>query len=155
MHNIIRGSGFKGSEIFQNYDNHPQVEVVRNPKEWVYVGSLMPPITVPMPTKKPDYNSLWKPPVEGIEKKYPYTIYRNKNHMLPIYLRKTYRGLRQVTILKRIDGDIWQLEKHLKSYIENSIGKKILTRVNEMTGQIHFRGEFVILLHEYLLKKGF
>lgn len=74
--------------------------------------------------------------------------------MHPIYLTRTFRGMRRVTKLRRVQGDIWQLEKELHAAIENRIGKQIVTRVNEMSGQIWFRGDFVNIVKEYLMSKG-
>lgn len=82
-------------------------------------------------------------------------IYRNKNQMIPVYLKQTHRALRKITIIKRIDGDIWKLHDELKHLVEESTEKEILTRVNELSSQIHLRGDFVQIIYNYLLKKGF
>lgn len=74
--------------------------------------------------------------------------------MHPVYLVRTYRGLRRITKLRRIQGNIWQLEKELHAEIENRIGKHIVTRVNEMSGQIWFRGDYSTIIKEYLMSKG-
>lgn len=74
--------------------------------------------------------------------------------MHPIYLTRTFRGMRRITKLRRVQGDIWHLERELHSAIENRIGKPIVTRVNEMSGQIWFRGDFVNIVKDYLITKG-
>lgn len=75
--------------------------------------------------------------------------------MIPVYLKQTHRALRKITIIKRIDGDIWKLHDELKHLVEESTEKEILTRVNELSSQIHLRGDFVQIIYNYLLKKGF
>lgn len=38
----------------------------------------------------------------------PYFVARTKNHMVPVYLRlEEVRGIRKVTIIRHIEGDIW------------------------------------------------
>uniref|UniRef100_A0A336LTM0 Large ribosomal subunit protein mL49 n=1 Tax=Culicoides sonorensis TaxID=179676 RepID=A0A336LTM0_CULSO len=150
---LKRSSSFKSSEIFQGYEKHPSVEIVKNPPEWIHVEALLPQKMVPVP-KQTEYSSIWKYPTVT-NGQYPYMIYRNKNHMIPVYLKHTHRGLRKLTMVKRVDGDIWQLNKELKDFVEKKTGKEILTRVNEMSSQIHLRGDFVEIVSEYLMKKGF
>lgn len=127
---------------------------MKNPPEWIYVEALLAPKTVPVPTPKTEYISVWRPPqpVKGSDS---YAVYRNKNQMMPVYLKATHRGLRKLTIVKRIDGDIWKLHDELKRLVEESAKKEVLTRVNELSSQIHLRGDFVQIVYDYLLKKGF
>lgn len=75
--------------------------------------------------------------------------------MVPVYLKLTYRGTRHVTQLKHIQGDIWKLEEELRQMIEKNIGKKIATRINEMSGQIWFKDDYVTMICKYLMSKGF
>lgn len=75
--------------------------------------------------------------------------------MIPVYLKITYRGQRHVTQLKHIHGDIWKLENELHQMIEKNIGKKIVTRINEMSGQIWFKGDYVTMIGNYLMNKGY
>lgn len=38
----------------------------------------------------------------------PYIVARTKNHMIPVYLHlEEVRGIRKVTIIRHIEGDIW------------------------------------------------
>lgn len=149
-----RSSSFKTSEFFEGYEKHPKVEIVRNPPEWVHVEALLAPKTVPIPSCKPEYKTSWQPPkVENNQ--YSYQIYRNKNQMIPVYLKETHRGLRKITVVKRIDGNIWELHNELKQLAETTAKKRVVTRVNELSSQIHLRGDFVEVIHDFLLKKGF
>lgn len=74
--------------------------------------------------------------------------------MIPVYLHTYFRGLRRITKLRKIQGDIWLLERELRECIESRSGKKIATRVNELSGQIWVRGDYVTIVNEFLLKKG-
>lgn len=86
---------------------------------------------------------------------FPYFINRTKNHQVPVYLLSTFRGQRKITKLKRVEGDIWALEKELKQFLESSLKKRVETRVNEVSGQIDFKGIHVDTITQYLMEKGF
>lgn len=76
--------------------------------------------------------------------------------MIPVYLMKTYRGMRQVTLIRYVLGDIWTLEKDLRKVVEASQdGKVCASRVNEMSGQITFHGDYVDVVKKYLEEQGF
>lgn len=115
----------------------------------------MPKTIIPTPITKDEYPSGWRPQTIKSMDSIPYFIARTKSHMIPVYLSQTYRGTRHVTKLRKIEGDIWLLEAELKEMIEQKIGKKIATRINEMSGQIWFKGDYVTLLQDYLMTKGF
>lgn len=113
----------------------------------------MPSVLVPTPTIKKEYPSGWKPQNFNVENS-EFFVARTKNHMPPVYLIRKFRGMRRLTAVKRIQGDIWTLEVELKDAIEKHIGKKIASRVNEMVGCIYFKGDYVNFVKEYLNKKG-
>lgn len=75
--------------------------------------------------------------------------------MPPIYLIRTFRGMRQVTELTHIEGDIWALQPELKQYLENVTGRPMGMRVNEITGQIKIRGDYVNRVKDWFYSKGF
>jgi large subunit ribosomal protein L49 len=78
--------------------------------------------------------------------------------MLPVYLSISYRGTRHITLIKKIEGNIWKLEEELKNYLESKSTKyykNIASRVNEMTGQIRFRGDYVEMVKHWMTTKGF
>ncbi|XP_055544312.1 probable 39S ribosomal protein L49, mitochondrial [Wyeomyia smithii] len=147
-----RMSSFRSSEPVGDINQFPQVEVVRNAPEWKYVERIIAPRVVPIPAAKQEYPSGWKPPSPKADLKY--FVARTKNYMLPVYLRRTFRGQRIVTAVRRIDGDIWQLEAELRYLIEKKLDKPIVTRVNEMNGQIELKGDFVTIVEQFLLDKG-
>ncbi|XP_058129022.1 large ribosomal subunit protein mL49 [Anopheles ziemanni] len=148
----IRNSSFRSSEPVGDISQYPEVEVVRNPPEWKYVERLLAPRTVPKPTAKESYPSGWKPANPQPDLKY--LVQRTKNHMLPVYLRRAYRGQRRITAVRHVEGDIWLLEAELRYLIEKQRNRPIITRVNEMSGQIELKGDHVAFVEKFLLEKG-
>lgn len=145
-------SSFRSSEPVGDISQFPEVEIVKNPPEWKFVERIIAPRVVPIPVAKEEYPSGWKPPNPKTDLKY--FVARTKNYMLPVYLRRTFRGQRITTAIRRIDGDIWLLEAELRYLIENKLNKPIITRVNEMNGQIELKGDFVTIVEQFLLDKG-
>lgn len=131
----------------------PNVEVLKNPPEWKYVERILPKPTVPVPAPKAVYSSGWKPQNDNALK-YAYFIQRTRNHMLPIYLKINFRGLRKQTVIKNISGDIWKLNHELMDYIEYYMAKKERSHVNEFTQIIKINGDYVNLIKDYLISKG-
>ncbi|XP_062141562.1 large ribosomal subunit protein mL49 [Drosophila sulfurigaster albostrigata] len=148
-------SSFRSSRQVQPLEQYPEVEVVHNPPEWKYVERLLPPQTVPQPVAKADYPSGWKPQTADGNSD-GYFVARTKNHMVPVYLHTRHRGQRRITIVRRIQGDIWRLEREVRDVVERARnGKLCATRVNELSGQIHVHGDYVDVLREHLKSKGF
>lgn len=88
--------------------------------------------------------------------------------MQPVYFLHSMRGNRQRTLIRYIDGDIWQLEKDLRAFIDKKHQERHITRkipypyistiyskVNEMARQIIFRGDHVSLVKMWMDEKGF
>ncbi|XP_049276687.1 probable 39S ribosomal protein L49, mitochondrial [Anopheles funestus] len=148
----VRWSSFRSSEPVGDVAQFPEVEVVRNPPEWKYVERLLAPRTVPKPIAKESYPSGWKPADPRPELKY--VVLRTKNHMLPVYLRRAFRGQRRITAIRHVEGDIWQLEAELRYLIEKQLDRPIITRVNEMSGLIELKGDHVAFVEKFLLEKG-
>ncbi|KAH8420589.1 hypothetical protein KR009_011706, partial [Drosophila setifemur] len=148
-------SSFRSSRPVQDLDKYPEVEVHKQPPEWRFVERLLPPTTVPKPVEKKDYPSGWRPQTEdGSEA--GYYVSRTKNHMVPVYLQTKFRGQRRITVVRHIQGDIWQLEKDLRAVVEQARnGKLCATRVNELSGQIHIHGDHVDVVREHLKERGF
>lgn len=128
---------------------------MKNPAEWKYVEYLLGPETIAKPTLKEEYPSGWTPPNPERAKDLPYFVGRTRNYMLPVYLEIGYRGQRRQTRIKAIEGDIWQLEAELHKMIEKRAEKKVYSRINEMTRQIVFKGDYVRLVDKWLYQKGF
>lgn len=137
-----------------DWSAQPNVEILKNPPEWKYVEQILPKITVPKPTPKPEYPSGWKPQQPAAHT-HPYFIPRSRNYMVPVYLVIDYRGTRKRTVIKTVQGDIWKLHNDVMTHIENYMAKKERSRVNEFTQQIIINGDYVNLIKDYLISKGF
>lgn len=124
--------------------------MLKNPPEWKFVERILRKPQVPEPQPKLEYPSGWQPQTNFDSS---YFVARTKNHMHPVYLNTYFRGLRRITKLRKIQGDIWLLERELRECIEARVGKKIATRVNELSGQIWIKGDYVTIVNEFLLKK--
>lgn len=134
------------------------IEVLKSPPEWKYVERLLGErIIAPAPVGDQYLSSGWKPQkdVAELKEKYPYFVNRSRNHQIPVYLMATFRGQRKITKLKRIEGDIWALEKDIKNMLEKTLKKRVETRVNEVSGQIDFKGIHVDMITSYLSEQGF
>lgn len=160
--NTIRHSSFQSSEVLspeeENRISQKKIEIIQNPPEWKYVERLLGTTSVPQVNAGGDYlPSGWRPPksIEELKSKYAYYVNRSKNHQIPVYSLSTFRGHRKITKLKRVEGDIWALEADLKSMLETRLKKRIETRVNEVSGQIDFKGLHVGAISKYLMQKGF
>lgn len=75
--------------------------------------------------------------------------------MQPVYLEISQRGLRRLTLVRKIHGDIWALESELKQYLQEKACRPIGIRTNELLGQIVFRGDYVDIVKEWMDEKGF
>ncbi|XP_047028013.1 probable 39S ribosomal protein L49, mitochondrial [Helicoverpa zea] len=151
------------SRKYSNYAHSPFVtrikeqydyEIVKNPPEWEYVQRLLPMDTIPAVTPKDHYPSGWIPPKEEA-KNLPYFIARTKNHEIPIYLEITYRGIRKITMVRRIEGDIWLMNDEIKSFLKEKNGRYVETRVHEVGRFIEAKGDYVNDLREWAHSKGF
>ncbi|KAF2894639.1 hypothetical protein ILUMI_11537 [Ignelater luminosus] len=133
-------------------DVNVKYEVSKNPEEWKYVERALPPLLIPTPTKKPKYNSEWKPQGDDF-KNLPYYISRTKNHMTPVYL-KVVHGTKRITIIKKIQGDIWLLEKELREFLKPQQLAPIRSQVNEFAGFIRFHGDYVNAIKYWLTQRN-
>lgn len=154
---------FQTVRKYSNYAHSPFVskikeqykfEVVKNPEEWKYVERLMPFETIPNVTPKDSYPSGWVPP-DDTAVEHPYFIQRTKNHELPVYLRITFRGIRKISMVRKIEGDIWLMNDEIRKYLKQKNNKYIETRVHEVAKFIETKGDYVQDLREWALSKGF
>lgn len=148
---------------YSNYAHSPFVtkikeqynfEVVKKPPEWTYVERLMPFETIPQVKPKSNYPSGFVPPKEEALN-HPYYIPRTKNQEIPIYLDLTFRGHRKISLIRKIEGDIWLLNDEIKQLLKNKYKKYIETRVHELGRFIEVKGDYVIDLKNWALSKGF
>ena len=146
---------FRSSEYFQGSEHHPEVEVIKNPPEWKYVEHLIEKKLIPQPEFKAEYSSGWQPQDPEKYKDLSYFIKRTRNHMLPVYLRITYRGNRRITFIKYIEGDIWKLEQECIDLIKSKTSNNPqYSQINEMNRTIKIKGDYVTLIQKYLYSKG-
>lgn len=149
-----RDSSYQGSKLIGPPSLYTDVEISRSPEEWKFVERLLPKTFIPEPTLKSDYPSGWKPPTES-SCSHPYFVERNRNHMYPLYLKIQGRGERKTTKLKRIQGDIWALHDDLKKYLEDRSKKYVYLQIQEVSGHINIKGDYVSVVEEWLQDKGF
>lgn len=132
----------------------PIIEIIKNPPQWQHVENILPRKTVPEPISKDAYPSGWSPSNPEANK-HPYFIARTRNHMIPVYLEIDHRGLRRITRIKFISGDIWTLYHDVMGYIKDYLAKTERAQVNELNRQIVINGDYVNLIKDFLAKKGF
>nr|XP_055064389.1 mitochondrial ribosomal protein L49 [Misgurnus anguillicaudatus] len=128
--------------------------VIESTAEYSFVERLIPPSRIPNP---PKHNgpapSGWIPPPDT-PPSLPYMIRRSRMHNVPVYSDIKY-GNQHSTLLRKIEGDIWALNKDVKEFLLGLTGKDPPTQVNEVTGTIRIKGPFEKELKDWLLNKGF
>ncbi|XP_018584425.1 large ribosomal subunit protein mL49 [Scleropages formosus] len=128
--------------------------IVESTEEYKYVERLIPPTQIPTPPHRDGpAPSGWTPP-SAVPPALPYMIRRSRMHNIPVYTDIT-NSTRKTTLVRKIEGDIWALEKDVKEYLEQLTGKVPPTSVNEVTRSIRIKGHYDKELKDWLLKKGF
>ncbi|XP_070420369.1 large ribosomal subunit protein mL49 isoform X2 [Equus przewalskii] len=84
----------------------------------------------------------------------PYFVRRSRMHNIPVYTDITH-GNRQMTVIRKVEGDIWALQKDVEDFLRPLLGKTPVTQVNEVTGTLRIKGYFDWQLKAWLLEKGF
>jgi len=134
---------------------YPDVEVIKNPEQWKWVEKLLPVRTVPVPPSiTSEIPSGWQP-TRPESLALPYSIGRSRNHMPSVYLKIAVRGLRRMTYVRHIQGDIWRLKEDLSKRVNERMGFKHGIFVNELNGVIIIRGDVYSLVMEFFHEKGF
>uniref|UniRef100_A0A1A8ICK8 Large ribosomal subunit protein mL49 n=1 Tax=Nothobranchius kuhntae TaxID=321403 RepID=A0A1A8ICK8_NOTKU len=132
--------------------SHPAV--VESTEEYAFVERLIPPSRVPAPPKHAGAApSGWIPAAES-PPDLPYMIRRSRMHNIPVYTDLTH-GNRKMTLVRKVEGDIWALEKHVKEYLKEVTGKELPTQVNEVTMTLKVKGHYDLELKEWLASRGF
>ncbi|XP_064835266.1 mitochondrial ribosomal protein L49 [Oncorhynchus masou masou] len=128
--------------------------ILQSTEEYKFVERLIPPSRVPIPPKHDGPSpSGWTPPSE-VPPALPYMIRRSRMHNVPVYTDLTH-GSRKTTLVRKVEGDIWALEKDVKEYLQQLTGKDLPTQVNEVTMTLRVKGHFDTELKEWLVEKGF
>lgn len=128
--------------------------ILESTEEYKYVERLIPPSRIPAPPKHAGLTpSGWSPPADS-PPPLPYMIRRSRMHNIPVYTDLTH-GSRRTTLIRKVEGDIWALEKDVKQYLKEVTGKELPTQVNEVTMTVKVKGHFDVELKEWLVSKGF
>lgn len=131
-----------------------KMNIIESTDEYKFVERLIPPSQVPAPPKHAGRTpSGWCPPSET-PPPLPYMIRRSRMHNVPVYTDLT-SGNRKTTLIRKVEGDIWALEKDVKQYLMGVTGKELPTQVNEVTMTLKVKGHFDAELKEWLVSKGF
>ncbi|XP_068197942.1 large ribosomal subunit protein mL49 [Antennarius striatus] len=128
--------------------------ILESTEKYKFVERLIPPSRVPNPPKHAGVTpSGWSPPADT-PPPLPYMIRRSRMHNIPVYTDLTH-GSRRMTLIRKVEGDIWALEKDVKEYLKDVTGKELPTQVSEVTMTLKVKGHFETELKEWLTSKGF
>lgn len=123
-------------------------------EEYRHVERLIPPSRVPAaPVHAGAAPSGWRPPA-CTPPPCPYLIRRSRMHNIPVYGDLTH-GNRSTTLIRKVEGDIWALERDVRQHLLEVTGQDPPTQVNEVTMTLKVKGHFQEELKRWLLSKGF
>ncbi|XP_057584449.1 39S ribosomal protein L49, mitochondrial [Hippopotamus amphibius kiboko] len=147
------GCGLRRLSQTQGSPDYPSF--MESVDEYRFVERLFPPISIPKPPKHEHYPtpSGWQPPRDP-PPNLPYFVRRSRMHNIPVYKDITH-GNRQMTVIRKVEGDIWALQKDVEDFLSPLLGKTPITQVNEVTGTLRVKGYFDQQLKAWLLEKGF
>jgi mitochondrial ribosomal protein L49 len=141
----------------EDNDNFTQAQVLtqKEPELWYWVERLLPKEEKAYyaNVERKFYPSGYKPP-PLIPPNLDYFIPRTRAGIFPVYktIEKTNRVL---TLLNRVDGNIWKAAKSLRQFLEQQSGQKIVSSINEPKKRIIVKGDHVFHIIEWLKHKGF
>ncbi|XP_017581218.2 mitochondrial ribosomal protein L49 [Pygocentrus nattereri] len=122
--------------------------------EYKYVERLVPPSRIPSPPKhEGSAPSGWTPPPET-PPSLPYMIRRSRMHNVPVY-SDIKHGNQKSTLVRKVEGDVWALNKDVKEFLQQLTGRETATQVNEVTGTVRIKGHFEKELKAWLIQRGF
>ncbi|XP_016381469.1 39S ribosomal protein L49, mitochondrial-like [Sinocyclocheilus rhinocerous] len=127
---------------------------IESTEEFRFVERLIPPSRIPTPPKHDGPVPSGWIPASVTPPSLPYMIRRSRMHNVPVY-SDIKHGNQHSTLLRKVEGDIWALNKDVKEFLLGLTGKEPPTQVNEVTGTIRIKGQFDKELKDWLLKKGF
>ncbi|XP_077296390.1 mitochondrial ribosomal protein L49 [Arctopsyche grandis] len=150
-----RLGSYKKSPVVKNLTGFTDFETIHRPEEWSHVESLLFRRTVPPLIPKEKYPSGWSPPKSSRTSNLPYFVERSCNHMIPVYLNIDFIGMRKITKVKHVMGDIQLLETEIREHLETKNRRIVATCINECGGSIRIKGDFLLDVKNFLEKKGF
>ncbi|THD19283.1 39S ribosomal protein L49 mitochondrial [Fasciola hepatica] len=138
-------------------------EVSKDDFKWVEKLIAKPVIPPPPPLEETPTPSGWIAPNPELSSKFPYFVRRTKNHMLPVYYEEKQRklaeqahGMRQLTVIKHVDGDMWALAEDLRHLLQPKCEAGLfMCQVDEATRRIRIEGLFLEDVAQFLLSRGF
>ncbi|XP_007942971.1 39S ribosomal protein L49, mitochondrial [Orycteropus afer afer] len=147
------GCGLRPLSQVQGPPDYPSF--VESVDEYRFVERLLPPTGIPEPPKhkRSPTPSGWQPPHDP-PPNLPYFVRRSRMHNIPVY-RDITHGNRHMTVIRKVEGDIWALQKDVEDFLSPLLGKTPITQVNEVTGTLRVKGYFDQQLKAWLLEKGF
>ncbi|DAA13711.1 TPA: 39S ribosomal protein L49, mitochondrial [Bos taurus] len=147
------GCGLRRLSQTQGTPDYPRF--LESVDEYRFVERLLPPTSIPKPPKHEHYPTPcgWQPPRDP-PPNLPYFVRRSRMHNIPVY-RDITHGNRQMTVIRKVEGDIWALQKDVEDFLSPLLGKTPITQVNEVTGTLRIKGYFDHQLKAWLLEKGF
>ncbi|ELW65104.1 39S ribosomal protein L49, mitochondrial [Tupaia chinensis] len=150
---VQSGYGLRRQSQTQQPPDYPNF--VESVDEYKFVERLLPPTSIPKPSKHEHYPtpSGWQPPRDP-PPKLSYFVRRSRMHNIPVYKDITH-GNRQMTVIRKVEGDIWALQKDVEEFLSPLLGKTPITQVNEVTRTLRVKGYFDQQLKAWLLEKGF
>lgn len=139
---------------------HTYTSVEESKEDFQFVEKLLPRVTAP-PVPIDSLMNYPTPsgwiPVAPVNPNAPYFVGRSRIHSLPVYM--DVRGpsmTKKYTLIKKIQGDIWQLEKDLINWIRpHSFDALVATQVSEVNRTIRIKGDYMELVKQFLLERGF
>ncbi|MCJ8742123.1 hypothetical protein PDJAM_G00078560 [Pangasius djambal] len=115
--------------------------VTESTDEFRFVERLISPTRIPPPPKHTGpAPSGWTPPSET-PPSLPYMIRRSRMHNIPVY-SDIKHGNQKSTVVRKVEGDIWALNKDVKEHLQQLTGREPPTKVNEVTMSIRIKGQF-------------
>ncbi|XP_076971878.1 large ribosomal subunit protein mL49 [Tamandua tetradactyla] len=146
------GRGIRHLSQTQGPPEYPSF--VESVHEYQFVERLIPPTSIPKPPKHEQLTpSGWQPPQDP-PPNLPYFVRRSRMHNIPVY-RDITHGNRQMTVIRKVEGDIWALQKDVEDFLSPLLGKTPVTQVSEVTGTLRVKGYVDQQLKAWLLEKGF
>ncbi|KAL6266832.1 hypothetical protein P5V15_003661 [Pogonomyrmex californicus] len=150
-----RWSSYKSSPKYTTPEDYTDYEISQDPNEWKYVERVLRYKIVPKPSSQDVIFPSGFKPATASPTDYPYFIERTKNYMQPVYLKRNRKGDKKITKIGNIQGNIWELERDMKQYIEKHSKKRIASQIHEFAGLIKLKGDFVNRVKEWMNTKGF
>jgi hypothetical protein len=152
------------NEIYADAVNSDTFTDTRNllqdqPDRWYWVERLMPSAIHPRQTRaqtepiQSTDGGFVAPPSKSPS--LPYFVPRTRNNLLPVYKVVEYKDQKAKTVVRNVTGDLWTLERVLRSILEPLQAERLLSAVNEVTGEIRFMGSYERQVSDHLIKLGF